>query len=64
MAIRLLTYVDPALGWYVMGGFFSILLSEGISAEIRKQRLQAMRDAEIENRQLAQEYEQFRNQNF
>eukprot|EP00456_Euglypha_rotunda_P018008 TRINITY_DN162_c0_g1_i29.p1 TRINITY_DN162_c0_g1~~TRINITY_DN162_c0_g1_i29.p1 ORF type:complete len:192 (-),score=51.23 TRINITY_DN162_c0_g1_i29:427-1002(-) len=60
----LLTHVDPALGWYVMGGFFSILLSEGISAEIRKQRLQAMRDAEIENRQLASEYEQFRNKGF
>jgi hypothetical protein len=60
----LLTHVDPALGWYVMGGFFSILLSEGISAEIRRQRLQAMRDAEIENTDLARDYEQFRNKRF
>lgn len=57
----LLTYVDPALGWYVMGGFFSILLSEGINAELRKQRLQAMQDAVLEQQALAREYEEFRN---
>jgi hypothetical protein len=56
----LLTYVDPALGWYVMGCFFSILLSEGFDNEARRRRLQAMRDAELEVRDLAENYRQGR----
>ncbi len=59
-----LTYVDPALGWYVMGGFFSILLSEGFNVELRKRRLQAMQDAVLEQQSLAREYEEFRNGRF
>lgn len=60
----LLTHVDPAVGWYVMGCFFSILLSEGFDAECRRRRLQAMHDAVLEEQALARDYEQFRNKGF
>ena len=46
----------PPLGFYIGLGWISILASEAILVEIQKRRLQAMRDAEIEQRYLAQEY--------
>jgi hypothetical protein len=52
----LLTYVDPALGGFIGVGGISLLLVEALIGELRKKRLQAMRDAEIEQRDLAEHY--------
>lgn len=52
----LLTNVSPPLGVFVMSGFLSIMLCEGIKVEFTRKRLQAMRDAEIEQRNLAEQY--------
>ena len=53
----LLTFIaDKPLGYFVMAGFLSILLSEGTTNELHRKRLQAMRDAEIEQRFLAETY--------
>lgn len=46
----------PPLGFYIGLGFVSILASEAILVEVHKRRVQAMRDAELENRSLAQQY--------
>jgi hypothetical protein len=51
-----LTFVDKPLGLFIMAGFLSILLSEGITNELQRKRLQSMRDAEIEQRFLAETY--------
>lgn len=50
----------PPLGWYFMLGFGSILFSEAVIVEQSRRRLQAMRDAEIEQRYLAEKYRQGR----
>lgn len=52
----LLAQFWPPLGWYVMAGFVSIMFTEAVIAETAKRRLQAMRDAEIEQRYLAERY--------
>jgi len=52
----LLAQFWPPLGWYVMAGFVSIMVTEAVIAETAKRRLQAMRDAEIEQRYLAERY--------
>lgn len=56
----LLSYIDQPLGWFIMAGFFSIMVSEGVNAELLKRRLQAMKDAEIEQQDLAEHYRNFR----
>lgn len=45
--------LDPALGWLVALGGIGCLCIESFAGEVRKRRLQSMRDAEIENRDLA-----------
>lgn len=52
----LLSYVDPPLGWFIGVGGFSLLFVEALIVELRKKRLQAMQDAEIEQRDLAEHY--------
>lgn len=52
----LLSYVDPALGWFIGAGGFSLLFVEALIVELRKKRLQAMQDSEIEQRDLAEHY--------
>lgn len=44
------------LGFFVMTGFLSILFSEAVMVEATKRRMQAMRDAELEQRYLAENY--------
>lgn len=44
------------LGVFVMMGFLSIMFSEAVMVEGTKRRLQAMRDAELEQRYLAEQY--------
>lgn len=56
----LLTYIDQPLGWLIMGGFLSIMFSEAIMVEFNRKRLQAMRDAEIEQQYLAEQYREGR----
>jgi len=56
----LLAQFWPPLGWYVMAGFASIMFTEAVIAETAKRRLQAMRDAEIEQRYLAEKYREGR----
>ena len=56
----LLSYVDPALGWFIGVGGVSLLFVEALTVELTKKRLQAMRDAEIEQRDLAEHYKQGR----
>jgi hypothetical protein len=56
----LMTFVDQPLGWYVMAGFLSILFSEAFIVEAQRRRLQAMRDAEIEQQCLADAYREGR----
>ena len=51
-----LTIVDKPLGVFIGLGCISILLTEQISREIYRKRMQAMRDAEIEQRYLAERY--------
>lgn len=51
-----LTFVDKPLGLFIMGGWLSILLSENITRELHRKRMEAMRDAEIEQRYLAETY--------
>lgn len=46
----------PPLGWYFMLGLPSILISEAIIVQTTRRRLQAMRDAEIEQQYLAEMY--------
>ncbi len=46
----------PPLGFYIGLGWISILASEAILVEVQKRRVQAMRDAELENRSLAEQY--------
>ncbi len=52
----LLAQFNQPLGWFVMAGFVSILFSEAVMVESTRKRLQAMRDAEIEQRYLAEQY--------
>jgi hypothetical protein len=52
----LLAQFNQPLGWFVMAGFVSILFSEAVMVEFNRRRLQAMRDAEIEQRYLAEQY--------
>lgn len=57
----LLCGVDLALGEFVLVGFFSLLVKAGIEGEIEQRRLQRMRDAEIEMRQMVEYWNQSRN---
>lgn len=56
----LLAQFWPPLGWYVMSGFASIMFTEAVMVELTRRRLQAMRDAEIEQRYLAEKYREGR----
>lgn len=47
---------DKPFGWFVMAGFLSIMFTEGMNVEATKRRLRAMRDAEIEQQYLAEQY--------
>ena len=51
-----LTFIDKPLGLFVMAGFISILFTEQMTRELYRKRMQAMRDAEIEQRFLAETY--------
>lgn len=51
-----LTAIDKPLGLFIMGGFISILFTEQMTRELYRKRMQAMRDAEIEQRFLAETY--------
>jgi hypothetical protein len=51
-----LAQLDPAVGWFIGAAGFSLLFTEALIVELRKKRLQAMRDAEIEQRYLAEHY--------
>lgn len=53
--------LDPALGWFLVMGGIGALCIEAFAVEVTKRRLQSMRDAEIEQRDLA---ERFRNGRF
>lgn len=48
--------LDPALGWLLALGGIGCLCIEGFAAEVRKRRLQDMRDAEMEQRDLAERF--------
>lgn len=52
----LLTQFDKPLGWFVIAGGVSILFTEAMMVEATRRRLQQMRDAEIEQRTLAELY--------
>lgn len=52
----LLTQFDKPLGWFIMAGFVSIMFTEGMMVEATRRQLQQMRDAEIEQRTLAELY--------
>lgn len=52
----LAAFVDQGLGLFIGFGFISILLCENINRELYRKRMQAMRDAEIEQRYLAETY--------
>lgn len=56
----LAAYVDQPLGWWVMFGLVSILATESMIVEVQRRRLQAMRDAEIEQQALADAYREGR----
>jgi hypothetical protein len=56
----LMTYVDQPLGWWVMFGWVSIMATESMIVEVQRRRLQAMRDAEIEQSALADAYREGR----
>jgi hypothetical protein len=47
---------DKPFGLFIMGGFASILFTEAVIVESTKRRLQAMQDAELEQRYLAEKY--------
>ncbi|HEY4309149.1 MAG TPA: hypothetical protein VGN12_06825 [Pirellulales bacterium] len=49
---------DQAVGHFVFLGFFSLLFKTAINSEIRRKRLQNMRDAEIEMQQLLDRFKQ------
>lgn len=55
-----LTFVSKPLGYFVMTGFPAILFLEAVGVEFTRSRLQAMRDAEIAQRDLAERYRQGR----
>lgn len=48
---------NPPLGWFIVTGFVAILLVEGVMVEATRRKLQAMRDAEIEQEYLADRYQ-------
>lgn len=48
--------LDPALGWFLALGGIGTLCIEAFAAEVMKRRLQDMRDAEIEQRDLAERF--------
>lgn len=48
--------VDKPFGLFIMLGFVSILFTEAVMVEATKCRMQAMRDAEIEQRYYAEKY--------
>jgi hypothetical protein len=56
----LAAYVDQPLGWWVMFGWVSIMATESMIVEVQRRRLQAMRDAEIEQNALADAYREGR----
>ncbi|MBX3451714.1 hypothetical protein SH668x_003714 [Planctomicrobium sp. SH668] len=47
---------DKPFGLFIMAGFASILFTEAVIVESTKRRLQAMQDAELEQRYLAEKY--------
>jgi len=51
-----LAQVDPGVGWFIGVGGLSLMFCEALIVDIRKKRLEAMGDAEIEQRDLADHY--------
>lgn len=56
----LLTFVSKPLGFFVMTGFPAILFLEAVRVEVTRSRLQAMRDAELSQRELSDRYREGR----
>jgi hypothetical protein len=52
----LLTTISPHLGWFVCLGFPAILFAEAVVVDVTRQRLQARRDAEIEQAYFEERY--------
>lgn len=52
----LMAQFNQPLGLYIMAGFFSVMFTEAIMVETNRRRLRQMRDAEIEQRYLAETY--------
>ena len=52
----LLMPIDEGIGAFVAAGTFSLGFVEGVSREINRQRVQRMRDAQIEHQQLAERF--------
>jgi hypothetical protein len=52
----LLREVSPVMGGFVLAGVFSLTLRHAIDTELIRKRLQAMRDAELEQRWLAERF--------
>jgi hypothetical protein len=52
----LLREFSPVMGGFVFAGGFSLLVRHGIDTEINRKRLQAMQDAELEQRWLAERF--------
>jgi len=57
----LLCPVSEALGGFVLLGFFSLALKRGLENQVNRMRVQRLRDAEIEQRQLAEWFRGQRN---
>ena len=51
---RLIYFVSPAVGGFIMAGFISIAVKTGIEGMIWRARGRILRDAQIEQQQLAQ----------
>jgi hypothetical protein len=56
MAGAVLLGIDEALGRFVLFGFFSLIAKAAIESQIEQNKLQRMRDAEIEMRNLTNRF--------
>lgn len=56
----LVAMANKPFGWFLMAGFPAILFLEAIRVEFTRSQLQAMRDAEIAQRELAERYREGR----
>lgn len=56
----LVSLASKPFGWFIMAGFPAILFLEAIRTEYTRSQLQAMRDAELAQRELAERYREGR----